>query len=78
MKYNIGDKIKCLPGFNNDRNWINELSGGGGYIDGGVFTIISIDKNRGYDEVLWFKEISLKGVFSQAVTLYNHIDYEIY
>ena len=77
MIYNIGDKIRCLPGFNNDSDWISESSGGAGYKDGDVLTVKRVDKNKGYNEVLWFEEFNSRGIFSQAVTLYND-SYEIF
>ena len=77
MKYRVGDKIKCLPGFNNNSSWKSEKSGGAGYSDGEVFTIKRITINKGYDDILWFNEID-KGIFPQAVILYDNNYYEIY
>lgn len=77
-KYRIGDKIRCLPGFNNDSNYQNEFSGGAGYKDNEIFTIRSIDKLSNC-LVLWCKELDGKGVFDQAVTLLlDEPNYEIY
>jgi len=76
MEYKVGDKIKCLPGFNNDLHWESEKSGGAGYSDGTVLTIRRITMNKGYNDILWFDEIH-KGIFSQAVILYNNTHYEI-
>lgn len=77
-RYRIGDKIRCLPGFNNDSNYQNGFSGGAGYKEGETFTIRSIDENSN-NTVLWCKELNGKGVFDQAVTLLlDEPNYEIY
>lgn len=78
MEFKIGDKIRCLPGFNNDGDWKSDKSGGGGYLSGGIYTIERIIENKGYNRVFWLKEDPLRGVFSQAVVLYNDNSYEIY
>jgi hypothetical protein len=78
MSYKVGDKVICLPGFNRDGNWKSDKSGGGGWEEGRVYTIKSIDHNNGYNEVLWPK-CDGSGVFTQAVTLYiEEPNYEIY
>ena len=78
-KFKKGDKVKCLPGFNKDSDWVDVYSGGSAWVEGVVYTITSISENSIYNEVLWVKEIENKGVFSQSVTLYvEEPNYEIY
>lgn len=78
MKFKVGDKIRCLPGFNTDGDWSSDKSGGSAYIDGMVYTVKRISPNSGYNEVLWLEENQHSGVFSQAVVLDGETHYEIY
>jgi hypothetical protein len=73
MKFKVGDKVICKPGFNKDYNYKSELSGGSLYKEGKIFTISLIDKLSNC-WVLWEKG---QGCFDQAVELYIE-GYEIY
>ncbi len=78
MKYNNGDTVICLPGFNTEGNWEDEYSGGSGWVAGKIFKVSYTTVYGGRDDVLW-PEGGGTGIFSQAVTLYSEEPtYEIY
>jgi len=78
-KYKIGDRVRCIPGFDlkglrrNNRNY-----GGAGYIEGREFVISEIHESNNGISVLWSNSFS-NGIFEDAVTLVDqHENYEIY
>ena len=71
MKFKVGDKVRCKPGFNNRSG--NDKYGGAGYEEGREFIIYIINGN-----IAWDNEGS-HGVYEYALELIeDNINYEIY
>jgi hypothetical protein len=72
MKFKVGDKVRCKPGFNNIYG--NDKYGGAGYEEGREFIICSIT----YNEIIWDGNGS-HGIYKHALELVDdNINYEIY
>jgi hypothetical protein len=72
MKFKVGDKVRCKPGFNNRSG--NDKYGGAGYEEGREFIIKQITDNK----VVWNDDFDY-GVYEYALELIeDNINYEIY
>jgi len=64
-KYKVGDKLRCIPGFDNQ----NSDSGGAGYEIGKTFIVGQISNNNGDSTIYWPMERSGMGIYERAVEL---------
>ena len=63
-KYKVGDKLRCIPGFDNQ----NSDSGGAGYEIGKTFIVERITNNNG-DLTIYWPIRSGVGIYERAVEL---------
>jgi len=72
IKFKVGDKLRCKPGFNkNHNNWRDSTSGGAGYREGKIITVQSI-YGASEDPIVWPTEG--EGIFQQALELVNQFN----
>lgn len=65
VKFKVGDKLKCKPGFTNS-SADRDNYGGSGYRENVVLTVSRI--HHGNRPVYWFEEIS-GGIYEDALEL---------
>lgn len=69
MKFEIGDKVICLPGFTNSKMDKKFTYGGAGYLENKIFTVGYTTSN---DTIIWPNDDSGIAVYSFALKHYTN------